>query len=295
MRNIFTILFSTVFVFSSIGCDSTSNNSNNQNTNVSTPTATPTIATNNNSNLSNANVANANVKQDEPVPTFTDANTALTEGNKYFDADKTEKAIEAFKQAVKLNPDLAEAHFQLGVAFALLESEEEKEVKVAEPEPSKTPKKGAKEVVKKKESEKSFENAIKAYQKILAKNPKDDKAQFNLARSYNKLNKDKEAEKAIRQAVKLKPDDTEYQTELGAILIKFAKYDEAIGVFKKALKLDESNSQAQDLMEKAQAGKKRQEYGIPKDKLKDSGISKQKPKAEKSESSVSKETSKKEQ
>ena len=60
----------------------------------------------------------------------------------------------------------------------------------------------------------------------------------------------------------------QYQAELGAILIKFAKYDEAVGVLKKALKLNESNSQAQSLLEKAEAGKKRIDYGIPKDKPK---------------------------
>jgi tetratricopeptide (TPR) repeat protein len=273
MRNIFTILFAAALVFSNTACGPNSDNSNKPN--VNTPTATPTAETNQNSNSANSNSTNANsnantaVKKDEPVPTFTDAPTAFAEGNKYFDKNETEKAINAFQQAVKLNPDLAEAHFQLGVALALLEKEAESVVKPGDPEPAKTPKKTKKEeVAKKKESEKAFENAVKAYKKFLVKNPKDDKAHFNLARSYNKLNDDKEAEKAIRQAVKLKPDDSEYQTELGAILIKFAKYDEAVSVLKKALKLDETNSPAQDLLEKAEAGKKRTDYGIPKDKQK---------------------------
>jgi cytochrome c-type biogenesis protein CcmH/NrfG len=105
---------------------------------------------------------------------------------------------------------------------------------------------------------------VKAYKKILAKNPKDDVAQYNLGRSYNKLNMDKEAEKALREAVKLKPDDSEYQTELGTILIKLAHYEEAVGVLKKALKLDENNSQAEELLEKAQAGQKRIDFGVNK-------------------------------
>ena len=41
---------------------------------------------------------------------------------KLFDDGKTEMAIEAFNQAVKLNPDLAEAYFKLGIAYALVES-----------------------------------------------------------------------------------------------------------------------------------------------------------------------------
>jgi tetratricopeptide (TPR) repeat protein len=277
MKKLVTILLTTGLALSGIGCGPNAENTN-QNTNVTTPATTPTAETNQNANV-------ASVKKDEPVPTFTDANTAFTEGSKYFDQNETEKAIDAFKQAVKLNPDLADAHFQLGVALALLEKEDEGVVKVNEPEPAKTPKKGKEPVAQKKESEKAFENAVKAYQKLLAKNPKDDNAHFNLARSYNKLNKDKEAEKAIRQAVKLKPEDSQYQTELGAILIKFAKYEEAVAALKKALKIDETNSHAQELLDKAEAGQKRVEYGIPKDKLRNDKLPpappKEKPKTEK--------------
>ena len=56
---------------------------------------------------------------------------------------------------------------------------------------------------------------------ILPQNPKDDVAQFNLGRTYVKLLKDDDAEDAFREAVKLKPEDTDYQTELGAILIRW--------------------------------------------------------------------------
>ncbi|HLM02330.1 MAG TPA: tetratricopeptide repeat protein, partial [Pyrinomonadaceae bacterium] len=111
-------------------------------------------------------------------------------------------------------------------------------------------------------SDKSFENAAKAYEKIIKKNSKDDAAFFNLGRAYNKINMDREAEKALRQAVKLKPEDTEYQTELGKILIKLANYDEAVTVLKKAVELDENNTQAVDSLEKAEAGKKRTNFGI---------------------------------
>src|SRR5690348_11194179 len=117
MKNIFISLFAAALIFFNFGCGSNPENTNKSNNNTNSPTATPTAEATQNTNSANANVA----KKDEPVPTFTDANTALTEGNKYFDQNETEKAIEAFKQAVKLNPDLAEAHFQLGVALSLME------------------------------------------------------------------------------------------------------------------------------------------------------------------------------
>ena len=220
----------------------------------------------------NANVTQTNTNtaaaESEEVPFFSDANEALNAGNKYFDADENDKAIDAYKQAVKLNPDLAEAHFRLGVAYAIAESEaEDAETPDAEPTPTPKVRKGKKnERIAVTNSDKAFENAVKAYKKYLKKNPKDDVAHFNLGRTYNKLNEDPEALKSLQQAVKLKPEDSEYQTELGEILIKLAQYEEAVSALKKALKLDETNLQAEELLEKAEAGEKRVGFGANQQK-----------------------------
>lgn len=221
------------------------------------------------------NQANANVEpaKTEEVPTFDNAEMALAEGSKYLDNNETENAINAYKQAVKLNPDFAEAHFRLGIAYALQEKEEaDSETPDEEPTPAKKParnrrgKKG--EELPKTNSDIAFENAVKAYKKIIAKNPKDDVAHYNLGRSYNKLNEDEEAAKSLKQAVKLKPDDTEYQTMLGEVLINLAQYPEAVSALKKALELDETNLRAEDLLARAEAGRKRVEFGANKIKNK---------------------------
>ncbi len=65
----------------------------------------------------------------------------------------------------------------------------------------------------------------------------------------------------MQTAVKLNPDDSDYQTELGEIYIKLAQYDEAIKALKKAIDIDENNLIAEDLLEQAQAGKKRVDFG----------------------------------
>ena len=161
-------------------------------------------------------------------------------------------------QAVKLNPDLAEAYFKLGIAYALVEARDAAAVNAhVTPTPlpgEKTPK------PVKTNSEKAFEKAVEAYKKMIAANADDHAAHFNLGRAYNKLNEDENAAKSLKQAVKLNPEDTEYQTELGAILIKLAQYREAIEPLKKALELDPENSKAQELLEDAEAGRKRIDF-----------------------------------
>jgi len=203
----------------------------------------------------NADASNANSAQ---VETFTDANLALAEGNRLLDENQTQAAINVLKQAIQLNPDLAEAHFKLGIAYDLREMQNEREGVVGEASTN------SKDARKKTNAEISFENAVIAYKKWIDSNPKDDAAHFYLGRTYAKLTKDDEAEESFSEAVKLKPDDTEYQTELGAILIKLALYREAIAPLKKAIELDPANGRAIDLLEDAEAGRRRVDYVSPK-------------------------------
>ncbi|MFN2501160.1 MAG: tetratricopeptide repeat protein [Pyrinomonadaceae bacterium] len=200
----------------------------------------------------------------EPAPTLdqNDAIALLAEGNRLLDENQTQAAIDAYNRAVALDPDLADAHFQLGIAYALRDLQLQQSGVVTEtPAPAVQKTKGkAKDDIPKTDSEKAFERAVKAYEKWLDANPDDHAAHFSLGRTYAKLMKDDEAAKAFKEAVKLKPDDSEYQTELGAILIKLVHFHEAIGPLKKAIELDSSNARAVDLLEEAQAGAQRMDY-----------------------------------
>lgn len=255
MRRIFTSLLLGILAFLLIGCGYGGVESANVNS----------VENVNNAEAENVNV-NVNVAEKEvaevPIEEITSSETALELGNKFFDQSQNEKAIDAYKQAAKLDPDLAEAHFKLGIAYAIRESQAELN---AEPtvEPTSS-KKSKKNEPKKKNSEVAFENAVTAYKKLIKKDGKDADAYFNLGRSYNKLNEDKEAREALEKAVKLEPDNSQFQTEYGAVLIKFAKYDLAIRALNKAIEIDEANSQAVELLEQAKAGKKRVDFGAEK-------------------------------
>jgi tetratricopeptide (TPR) repeat protein len=200
----------------------------------------------------------ANSANTDPYANITDANQALQIGSDLLENNKTEEAIDALMRATELNPDLAEAWFKLGIAYALIEKEQtlEAQTDVNANDSSGKP--------AKPNSEKAFRKAIDAYKKILDQNEEDDVSWFNLGRAYNKVNEDQDAAKALRQAVKLKPDNAEYQTELGAIMIKLAQYQEAIPPLKKALELDPENSRAASLLDDAEAGRSRVQYSQPK-------------------------------
>lgn len=257
MRKIFVASFFVCSVLLQLGCGGTTDNTNTSNANAET-----TVANTNSTPSVSAT----------PLPDFPDAETAYAEGDKLFDANRTEMAIEAYRQAVDKNPDFADAWFKLGVSYALVEKLNEIEsLNEENPEetPTPTPARRSRnrndkkeKVVRTKDSEKAFEKAVAAYKKILAKNKEDDAAYYNLGRSYNKLDEDEDAQKALKEAVKLKPDEPLYQTEYGAILIKLAQYDEAVRALKKALEIDPENSEAAELLEKAEAGKKRINFGI---------------------------------
>ena len=262
----FILIFACIFASAgTFGCraDDTGKPEINENQNAVAAANQPI-----NVNAANVNAANINApaKEDVPVPVYDNADTALTAGNKFFDANDNEKAIDAYKQAVKLNPDLAEAYFRLGVAYEIREKEEES-VADTEAEATPTPKTSKRKNGKKAEPEKktnsgiAFQNAVKAYKKITAKNPKNAAAFFNLGRAYGKLDEDDDAKKALQTAVKLEPDNSDYQTEYGDILIKLAQYDEAVAALKKAIKIDETNLVAAEMLEEAEAGQKRVNFG----------------------------------
>src|SRR5664279_5312345 len=138
-----------------------------------------------------ANVVNGSAP--DPFANITDANAALAEGNRLLDENQTEMAIAADRLAVRLNPDLPDAYFQLGIAYSLFEMQRERTGEIST-EPAANSKDGR----VKPNSEIAFEKAVDAYKRWIAANPKDDAAQFNLGRTYAKLMRDEEAEDAFR-------------------------------------------------------------------------------------------------
>ncbi|HET6670805.1 MAG TPA: tetratricopeptide repeat protein [Pyrinomonadaceae bacterium] len=181
-----------------------------------------------------------------------EARTLLAKGRELYRNDEDDEALKAFQQAVKLDPELAEAHFRLGLTYDALGQEQE--------------------------AEDAYKKAVETYKKYLAieGNLDEAEAHYNLGQTYNGLHLYTEAVREYRQAIKTKPDDAAIHYDLGLALMRLAQYDQAAAAFSKSLELDPQNYRAEDSLAEAQegitrirTGKKHQEDLLKKKKLKE--------------------------
>lgn len=187
------------------------------------------------------------------------ARSSLEKGKLLYRNDQDSEAVEAFKEAINLDPNLAEAHFRLGLAYEALDKAEE--------------------------AEKEYKKAVDSYRKYFENkdNGSDGEAHYNLAQTYAGLHQYSDAIREFRQATKIRSDDPDIYYDMGMAHTKLAQYSEAATAFSKSLEIDPENYRAQDALDEAregmkriQAGKKHQEDLLKKEKdddLKKSGDS----------------------
>lgn len=125
------------------------------------------------------------------------------------DTNLFKKAIEAYRQEIKIKPDDAMAHYNLGYVYCKLGM---------------------------------YKEAIKAYKQAIKIKPDMEMAYYNLGVTYGRdLGMLKEAIEAFKQAIRIKPDFEDARLNLGYAYNKSGMYDEAINVYQKAVELDPMN------------------------------------------------------
>ena len=122
-----------------------------------------------------------------------------------FDAGKVPDAIAHYKQALRLNPDFAEAHNNLGVALT----------RAGE-----------------------IEDAIGQYQRALQLNPDYAEAHYNLGTSLAQAGRLGDAMEQWGQAARLRPDFAEAQYNLGVALMGQGRLPEAVEHLEQALRIN---------------------------------------------------------
>lgn len=183
------------------------------------------------------NSASGSDSSNAVTPNPQEARSFLEKGKLLYHDDQDSEAVEAFQQAIKLDPTLAEAHFRLGLSLEALNKADE--------------------------AEKEYRFAIESYKKYFEneENQKDGEAHYDLGQTYAGLHQYSDAIREYRQAVKIRSDDPDIFYDMGVAHTKLAQYSEAANAFSKSLELDPDNYRAQDALDEAREGMKRIQAG----------------------------------
>ena len=161
----------------------------------------------------------------------TRARAELDKGKELYRNDQDAEAVLAFLEAIRLDPDLAEAHFRLALGYESLG--------------------------KREEAEAEYKKAAEAYKKYFEENENDAEAHYALGQTYANLGQYSEAIRQYKEATKLKDDDPDMFYDLGVAYTKLAQYDAAAAAFSKSLEIDPDYYRAQDGLDDAKEGIKR--------------------------------------
>ncbi len=125
-------------------------------------------------------------------------------GNALAGQGKNNDAVAVFRQALRINPDIAELHFNVAVLQGQLKRTEE---------------------------------AIKSYRKALALKPDLTDAHYNLAIALQAQEEYELAEQSYRKAIELEPHFHEAIVNLGAVLQEQGQLQQAIDMYQRALSI----------------------------------------------------------
>ena len=120
-------------------------------------------------------------------------------------------ALVYFQKAIAKNPQYAEAHYNLGVAYGILGR---------------------------------YEEEIGAYKQAIRIKPDYNKAQYNLGVVYGSLGRYQEAIEAFKQAIRIKPDDSKAHNNLGTAYSRLGRHEEAIEAIKQAIRINPDYAEA---------------------------------------------------
>jgi len=129
-------------------------------------------------------------------------------GLSYYESGEFEKAIEAYKQAIKLSPDSPESYYHLGMAYSSLGR---------------------------------YKEAVEAYSISIRIKPDYGAAYYNLGHAYSNLNQHDKAIKAFRQAIQHDPNNVETYLALGDAYSDSGKWEKAIATFEAAIRREPNN------------------------------------------------------
>lgn len=136
-------------------------------------------------------------------------------GYAYNESGMYQEAIESYNQAIRINPDDADAHNNLGLAYSNLGM---------------------------------YQEAIKSLTQALLINPDYAGAHNNLGMVYGKLGMYREAIESLKQALLITPDYAGVHMNLGVAYRKLGMYQEAIEYSKQAIRINPDYADAHNCL-----------------------------------------------
>jgi tetratricopeptide (TPR) repeat protein len=132
-------------------------------------------------------------------------------GRIFCEAKMYNEALELFKEAIRLDPEIAIAHYNEGVALQYLNRPEE---------------------------------AVESFKEAIKLDPEYANAHCHEGISLQNLNRWKESVESFKEAIKLDPEYANAFCGYGATLGKLGRLEEAVELFKEAIRLDPENANA---------------------------------------------------
>ncbi|MCR4409202.1 MAG: tetratricopeptide repeat protein [Candidatus Saccharicenans sp.] len=149
--------------------------------------------------------------------------------------NQPEKAIAAFREALKINPDDINCNYNLAKMLAetnqLAEAEEVFKKLATRNQRDAITYYG--QIMQMYDRAQNYEKAVEAARKIVEINPKNEVALYNLAIMYDRLGKLEEAASTLNECLAVKSDYTHAWFNLGIVYDKMKKHAEAVEAFKK--------------------------------------------------------------
>lgn len=181
----------------------------------------------------------------DPLPAHSSAEAEYNQGVTFHAAGRLDEAVECYRRATALRPNLGEAHNNMGTALQRLGRIDEAlacfhragELLADSPDVSNN-------LGMVLHALGRWEEAAASYRKALALRPNLPEALNNLGHTLQKMGRAPEALDCFRQAMRLRPDSAGIVNNLGNMLKELGRLDEAIACYDRALGLQPAYPEA---------------------------------------------------
>jgi len=166
-------------------------------------------------------------------------------GYKAVEAGEDDQALKAYKEAIRLKPDLAGAWNNLGVAYGHLQQYDQalkayQEATRLKPDFAEAWNNLGNTYLHLQQ----YDQALMAHQEAIRLKPDYANAWDNLGVNYRKLRQYDQALKAYQEAIRLKPDDANAWYNLGNTYYDLQQYDQALKTYQEAIRLKPDDAEA---------------------------------------------------